>query len=100
MEKIEKKYQFIFPFFPQAKWTQYENFKVKITIDIKMAILWQCKNHHNRTKYSIVSLQECFRILQFKSGQPVDNFLLHKIFVQILILFLLHIYVIKMRTIP
>ena len=71
MEKIEKKYQFIFPFFPQAKWTQYENFKVKITIDIKMAILWQCKNHHNRTKYSIVSLQECFRILQFKSGHPV-----------------------------
>ena len=73
MEKIEKKYQFIFPFFPQAKWTQYENFKVKITIDIKMAILWQCKNHHNRTKYSIVSLQECFRILQFKSGHPVSS---------------------------
>ena len=75
MEKIEKKYQFIFPFFPQAKWTQYENFKVKITIDIKMAILWQCKNHHNRTKYSIVSLQECFRILQFKSGHPVKRVL-------------------------
>ena len=37
-----------------------------------MAILWQCKNHHYRSKYPIVSLQECFRILQFKSGHPVS----------------------------
>ena len=41
-----------------------------------MAILWQCKNHHYRSKYPIVSLQECFRILQFKSGHPVLNHLL------------------------
>ena len=36
-----------------------------------MGNLWPYKNHHYRSKYPIVSLQECFRILQFKSGHPV-----------------------------
>ena len=36
-----------------------------------MTNLQTYKIHHNRSKYPIVSLQEYFRMLQFKSGHPV-----------------------------
>ena len=40
-----------------------------------MANIWHYKNHHYRSKYPIVSLQERFEIAQFMSGHPVrvDN---------------------------
>ena len=36
-----------------------------------MGNLWQYKNHHYKSKYYIVLLQEHSEINQFKSGHPV-----------------------------
>ena len=36
-----------------------------------MGNLWPYKNHHFRSKYHLVLLQESCEIIQFKSGHPV-----------------------------
>ena len=36
-----------------------------------MGNLWQYKNHHYKSKYYLVLLQERSEIIQFKSGHPV-----------------------------
>ena len=40
-----------------------------------MANLWLYKNHHFRSKYPIVLLQQHYEMAQFKFGHPVDIFL-------------------------
>ena len=42
-------------------------------MDIKMGDLWAYKNHHYRSNYHIVLLQESCEIIQFKSGHPVEG---------------------------
>ena len=70
-EKRKKISNFFFQFFLWSKWPYYEDFMVKISIDIKMCNLWPYKNYYYKSKYPIVLLQESCEILQFKSGHPV-----------------------------
>ena len=71
MGKRKKKLSNFFQFFLWSKWPYYEDFMVKISIDIKMCNLWPYKNYYYKSKYPIVLLQESCEILQFKSGHLV-----------------------------
>ena len=67
----EKNYSIFSPLFSLIQMTSIWKFLIKIRIDIKIGNLWPYKNHHSRSKYPIVLLQECCEKIQFKSGHPV-----------------------------